>query len=210
MRASWPSELSFPTPLDIVPVLFYVGFDGSGKERSVSRTYRNCQSHVQRLRVSVEVTATPGSRRHVPGVIRHLLPLCCSNPRRGSVSLPYWWEAASLPVRLCECMPGGVSAMKSGGASNHSQQLAKIAAFRMGGRVSHKPTFNRHPGESRGPFHCAKGIPAFAGMTVKDGGGRSAFHPSQALSRIHYLFHSTACWLEARTGASSPFLSQPP
>ena len=31
-----------------------------------------------------------------------------------------------------------------------------------------------------------------------------------ALSRTHYIFHTTACWLRARTGTFPPFLSQPP
>ena len=148
---------SFPTSPDIVPFSFYLGRDGSGKERSVSRTSRNCQSHVQRLRVSDEVTATPGSRGCVPGELCHLLPLCCSNPRRGSVSLPYWWEAASLPVRLCECMPWAEARMKSAGNYLRSEMPAQIAALQ-----------------------------------------------GWASSRIHYIFHTTACWLEARTGASSP------
>ena len=156
---------------------------------------------VQRLRGGrTDMPPPPGSRRHVPGELCHLLPLCCSNPRRGSVSLPYWWEAASLPVRLCECMPGGVSAMKSGGASNHSQQLAKIAAFRMG--VSAFPKV-RHSGASRNLSQVCGQTPAFAGVTIM---GRKE-HPSQASSHCaNTQYHTTRSYgLEARAGAFPPF-----
>ena len=121
----------------------------------------------QRLRGGrPDMPPSPGSRRHVPGELCHLLPLCCSNPRRGSVSLPYWWEAASLPVRLCECMPWAKARMKSAGNDLRSEMPAQIAALQ-----------------------------------------------GWASSRIHYILTSTACWLEARTGASSPSffpLSMPP
>ena len=188
-------QKSFPRSLDIVPVSFQMNRDGFGKERSVSRAYRNCQTHVQRLRVYGEAPSTSGSRGCVPGELCHLLSSCCSNPRRYGLC---------PVVRLCECMPWAGAGVKSTGETARPEIPAKIAAFRKGGPVSHKPAINRHPGESRGPFHRVKGIPAFAGRTVGDGGGRNVFHPSQALSRIHYIFHTTACWLEARTGASSP------
>ena len=115
----------------------------------MSRTYRNCQSHVQRLRVNGKVPFISGSRGCVPGVLRHLLSPCCSNPRR---------DEPCSTVRLCECMPWSVAGVKSAGEHNVSEIPAKIAAF-----------------------------------------------PRKALSRIQYQFRTTACWLEARTGASSPF-----
>ena len=161
----------------------------------MSRAYRNCRTHVQRLRVLDRASKTSGSRGYAPGELCHLLSSCCSNPRR---------DELCSTVRLCECMPWAGAGVKSIGKTARLEIPAKIAAFRKGGRVSHKPAINRHPGESRGPFHRVKGIPAFAGRTVGDGGTRNTLHPSQALSRIHYIFHTTACWLEARTGTSSP------
>ena len=115
--------------LDNIPVMFYVSTRWFWKEGSELLTYQDCQNHEQRPRVFVKVTEASGSRGCVPGVLRHLLPLCCSNPRRGSVSLPYWWEAASLPVRLCECMPWTVAGVKSAGPNNVSEMPAKIAVF---------------------------------------------------------------------------------
>ena len=109
----------------------------------------------QRLRGErPDMPPSPGSRGCAPGELCHLLPPCCSNSRRD-------WLCQT--VRLCECTPWVVSAMKSGGVSNHSEIPAKIPAL------------------SR-----------------------------KALSRIQYIFHTTACWLEARTGTSPPFYSQPP
>jgi hypothetical protein len=32
-------------------------------------------------------------------------------------------------------------------------------------KLEHSDPFNRHPGESRGPFRASKGVPACAGMT---------------------------------------------
>ena len=94
----------------------------------MSRMSRNCRSRVQRLRGWGDDTRLPsGSRGRAPGILRSLLPPCCSNPRRVFVSLSYWWRANA--VRLCECMPGLVSIVKSSGALNQSDNLAKIAAF---------------------------------------------------------------------------------
>ena len=128
----------------------------------MSRTCLHCWDHVQRLRVHGEVPCTSGSRGLVPGILRSLLSLCCSNPRRGFVS-PVDWDWQVLPVRLCECEPWMGSVVKSSGYTVHSEIPAKIAAFQ-----------------------------------------------GWASSRIHTIFHTTACWLEARTGTSPPFLSQPP
>ncbi len=135
-------------------------FDGFGKEGSELLTYQICQNHVQRLRVFVEVTNAPGSRGCVPGILRSLLPSCCSNPRRVSIS-PDPGLAAS--VRLCECMPWATSHMKSVGSKGRTEISAKIAAFQ-----------------------------------------------SWALSRTHYIYHSTACWLEAWTGTSPHLIFKPP
>ena len=43
---------------------------GSGKEGSVSRAYRHCQNHVQRLRVMVQAAIIPGSRPSAPRILR--------------------------------------------------------------------------------------------------------------------------------------------
>ena len=128
----------------------------------MSRTCLHCWDHVQRLRVHGEVPCTSGSRGLVPGILRSLLSLCCSNPRRGYVS-PVECVLARLPVRLCECEPWVISRVKSVGVSNHSEIPAKIAAFQ-----------------------------------------------GQALSRIHYHFHTTACWLGVRTGTFPPLIPRCP
>jgi hypothetical protein len=140
----------------------------------VSRTCLYCQNHVQRLRDAVEVTVSSGSRGLAPGILRSLLSLCCSNPRRGFVS-PVLCDWQVLPVRLCECEPWMISHVKSVGVSNHSEIPAKIAAF-----------FSK---EATARFRVSR---------------------CWALSRIHYLLSSTACWLEARTGTSLHFFFHPP
>jgi hypothetical protein len=110
-------------------------------------TYQTCQNHVQRLRVSGKVPLASGSQGHAPGILRSLLPPCCSNPRRACVS-PSSYRKANA-VRLCECVPGVVSIVKSDGASSHSSNLAKIAAFfvkassHRANTTPPKPTFER-------------------------------------------------------------------
>jgi hypothetical protein len=114
----------------------------------MSTMSRHCQNHVQRLRISVKVTDISGSRgfaRRMPsrgmrififcmsflghaGILRLLLSLCCSNPRRGFVS-PVDWDWQVLPVRLCECGPWLISLVKSGGSKISHANRAKIAAF---------------------------------------------------------------------------------
>ncbi len=81
----------------------------------------------QRLRGGwPDMPPPPGSRGCAPGELRHLLPSCCSNPRRVSIS-PGLGLAAS--VRLCECMPWNASRMKSAGLKGVSEIPAKIAVF---------------------------------------------------------------------------------
>ena len=150
----------------------------------MSRTCLYCQNHVQRLRVSVEVTDISGSRGLVPGILRSLLSLCCSNSRRGFVS-PVDWDWQVLPVRLCECEPWAVAGVKSAGQNHCSEIPAKIAAFflqKVTARFSSAPK-------------SADGV----------SGG-------QALSRTQYFFTSTACWLGVRTGTFPPlsFHGPPP
>ena len=140
----------------------------------MSRTCLYCQNHVQRLRVSVEVTDISGSQGLAPGILRSLLSLCCSNPRRGYVS-PVECVLARLPVRLCECEPWVISRVKSAGVSNHSEIPAKIAAF-----------------------------------LSKEATARFRVSRCQALSRIHYHFHTTACWLGVRTGTFPPLILRCP
>ncbi len=89
----------------------------------------HCQNRVQRLRgFGGDTLWSSGSRGLAPGILRSLLSLCCSNPRRGYVS-PVDCVLARLPVRLCECEPWVISSMKNAGVSNHSEIPAKIAAF---------------------------------------------------------------------------------
>ena len=130
----------------------------------MSTMSRHCQNRVQRLRgFGGDTPWSSGSRGLAPGILRSLLSLCCSNPRRGYVS-PVECVLARLPVRLCECEPWVISRVKSAGVSNHSEIPAKIAAFQ-----------------------------------------------GWALSRIHYFYHTTACWLGVRTGTFPPFyLHWPP
>jgi hypothetical protein len=183
----------------------------------MSRTCLHCWHHVQRLRVHGKVPCTSGSRGLVPGILRSLLSLCWSNSRRGYVS-PVDWDWQVLPVRLCECEPWMISHVKSVGVSNHSEIPAKIAAFRtreMSRCLASPPSpHTRHSGAGRNPYPQRTKTPAFAGVTVRGGYGwckrPTAFHVSQALSRTHYIFHTTACWLGARTGTFPPFFSQPP
>ena len=101
--------------------------DGFGMEGSELLTYQTCQNHVQRLRMFVEVANISGSRGYAPGVLRHLLSSCCSNPRRTRISPDL--GLATFAVRLCECMPWAVAGMKSAGSNNSSEISAKIAAF---------------------------------------------------------------------------------
>jgi hypothetical protein len=183
----------------------------------MSRTCLHCWHHVQRLRVHGKVPCTSGSRGLVPGILRSLLSLCCSNSRRGYVS-PVDWDWQVLPVRLCECEPCQTPPVKSRGHHGSGEIPAKIAAFRtreMSRRLASPPSPHpRHSGAGRNLYPLWTKTPAFAGVTERGGYGcckrPSAFHVSQALSRIQYFFTSTACWLGARTGTFPPFLSQPP
>ena len=153
----------------------------------------------QRLRDErPDMPPSPGSRGCAPGELCHLLPPCCSNPRRD-------WLCQT--VRLCECTPWVVSVVKSSGALNHSEIPAKIAVFRKGECVSSGHTLVRHPGKSRGPFRRLKWIPAFAGMTIKRKAGSSCSHPSQASSHCaDTQYQTTSSYgLEARAGTFPPF-----
>ena len=184
----------------------------------MSTMSRHCQNRVQRLRgFGGDTLWSPGSRGLVPGILRSLLSLCCSNPRRGYVS-PVECVLARLPVRLCECEPWVISRVKSAGVSNHSEIPAKIAAFRKhettGFPASQPFPHLRHSGAGRNLYPLWTKTPAFAGVTVYGMNGRCKtsrlFHVSQALSRIHCFYHTTACWLGVRTGTFPPFYSQPP
>ena len=82
----------------------------------------------QRLRGErPDMPPSPGSRGCAPGLLRVLLPPCCSNPRQTCIS-PNTILAA-LSVRLCECMPWVETCMKSAGTHFHSEIPAKIAVF---------------------------------------------------------------------------------
>ncbi len=79
---------------------------------------RNCRIRLQRLRGLVDDTALSlESWGPAPGEICHLLPSCCSNPRR------------SNSVRLCECEPLSDANAKNIGISGLTEIPAKIAAF---------------------------------------------------------------------------------
>jgi hypothetical protein len=122
------SKNIFPALLTLFLLCSNYAFDGFGKERSVSRTYRNCRSHVQRLRMFGKVPGISGSRGFVPGVLRRLLSLCCSNSRRFYIS-PAHCALATLTVRLCECEADRPASLKRTGENGAIQRLAKIAAF---------------------------------------------------------------------------------
>jgi hypothetical protein len=90
------------------------------KGGTMSTMSLHCQNRVQRLRGGgATLPCASGSRGRAPGVLRHLLPLCCSNPRRTS----------SETVRLCECGPWAGAHVKSVGHTLRSEIPAKIAAF---------------------------------------------------------------------------------
>jgi hypothetical protein len=89
----------------------------------------HCQNRVQRLRdFGGDTLWSSGSRGLVPGILRSLLSLCCSNPRRNYVS-PVDCVLAGLSVRLCECEPWVSSVVKSSGYKAYSEIPAQIAAF---------------------------------------------------------------------------------
>jgi hypothetical protein len=84
---------------------------------------------VQRLREDgTDMPASPGSRGCDPGVLRHLLTMSCSNPRRDCIS-PGHCAPAAPPVRLCESTPASLAHVKSMGPPWGFQISAKIAAF---------------------------------------------------------------------------------
>ena len=149
----------------------------------------------QRLRgEGPDMPPSPGSRGCAPGVLRHLLPPCCSNPRRD-------WLCQT--VRLCECTPWVVSAMKSGGASNHSEIPAKIAVFR---KVFAHPV--RHSGASRTlPQSCGQ-TPAFAGVTVQERRYTCSQASSQCANTTLPIHRSNG--LEARAGTFPPLILRCP
>jgi hypothetical protein len=109
-------EISFPTPLDIVPVMFYLCSRWFWKEGSELLTYQICQNHVQRLRVGGEVPSTPGSRGLDPGALMTPAHWRPSNPRRAN-------------VRLCKSEPWVSACVKSTGYAAYPQISAQIAAF---------------------------------------------------------------------------------
>ena len=78
----------------------------------------HCRNSLQRSRTERLATFVPEGRGRAPGVLRHLLPSCCSNTRRTS------------SVRLCECGPRMAAHVKSMGKDRPSPIPAKIAASR--------------------------------------------------------------------------------
>jgi hypothetical protein len=184
----------------------------------MSTMSRHCQNRVQRLRDWWGDTPwSSGSRGLAPGILRSLLCPICSNPRRNFVSPPVLgWQP--LSVRLCESEPCHTPPVKSRGYHGFGEVPAKIAAFRKRETAwffaSTPSPHTRHSGAGRNLFPMTKQTPAFAGVTVFGGNGwckrSKAFHVSQALSRTHTIFHTTASWLGVRTGTFPPFYSQPP
>jgi hypothetical protein len=82
----------------------------------MSTVSRNCRNHGQRLQGGGMITPPSfGSRGPAPGILRSLLPLCCSNSRR------------TTSVRLCECEPRMASHVKSMGDYGSFKIPAKIA-----------------------------------------------------------------------------------
>jgi hypothetical protein len=95
----------------------------------MSTMSRHCRNRVLRLRgCGGDTPLSSGSRGLAPGILRSLLSLCCSNPRRGFVS-PVNWDWQVLPVRLCECEPCQSPPVKSRGHHGSGEVPAKIAAF---------------------------------------------------------------------------------
>jgi hypothetical protein len=81
---------------------------------------RNCQIRLQCLRnQGADTPWFSGSWGLAPGEICHLLPSCCSNPRR------HLHDA----VRLCECEPCVNAGAKNIRISSLREIPAKIAAF---------------------------------------------------------------------------------
>jgi hypothetical protein len=109
-------KISFPTPLDNVPIMFHMTSRWFWKEGSELLTYQICQNHVQRLRVGGEVPRTPGSRGLDPGAIMTPAHWRPSNPRHEN-------------VRLCKSEPWMTAHVKSMGNTSHLQISAQIAAF---------------------------------------------------------------------------------
>ena len=156
---------------------------------------RNCRGRVQRLRGGGDDTPLPlGSWGFAPGALRHLLPPCCSNPRRD-------WLCQT--VRLCECAPWVISAVKSSGALNHTEIPAKIVAFR---KVIAHPV--RHSGASRNlPLSCGK-TPAFAGVTAQEG-RYTCSQASGHRANTQYQYHRSN-GLEAKAGTHPPLPLEAP
>ena len=64
--------------------------------------------------------------------------------------------------------------------------------------------------KSAGQNHCSE-IPAqIAAFLSKEATARFRVSRCWASSRIHTFFHTTACWLEARTGTSPPLILRCP
>ena len=84
----------------------------------------------------------------------------------------------------------------------------KIAAFLWQGcaeRVSRHFPQARHPGESRGPFHKLKWIPAFAGMTALLGEWRGDFRIILVRRALpHFFFHLRILIGRKATAETSP------
>ena len=149
----------------------------------MSTVSRDCQNHGQRPRGGGETSPlSSGSRGLAPGELRHLLPLCCSNPRRmvSPLTPTALYRAgdkravAAKTVRLCECEPRMMSGLKRVGACYSFKMPAKIAVFLL--------------------------KKATTGFRVRG---------VWALSRIHCFFQTTACWLEARAETFPPFFLIP-
>jgi hypothetical protein len=93
----------------------------------MSTVSQHIRYRVQRLRDKGETSPLPsGSLGFVPGELCHLLPSCCSNPRRTGISPD---QGLAAIVRLCECEADRTAVVKSSGHHGSVQHLAKIAAF---------------------------------------------------------------------------------
>jgi hypothetical protein len=148
----------------------------------VSRAYLYCQNHVQRLRVFVQATDISGSR----GLARRM-------PFRGLrifiFCMSFLGHAGILRSMLSLCCSNSRRGFVS--PVDWDWQVLSV-------RLCESEPWMISRMKSAGALNYSK-IPA-----------QIAAFQGWALSRIHYILTTTACWLEARTGTFPPFNSQPP